>query len=149
MKVILLADVKEKGKKDEIVNVSDGYARNFLFPKKLAVEATPGAMKEIEKKRAAEAAREAERRAAAEEKAKALKGKVINMTVKCGAAGRLYGSITTAEIAAELEKQHGIQVDKRKIELENPIRNIGTCTITVGLYTGVSARMLVNVEPLK
>ena len=136
MKVILLADVKEKGKKDEIVNVSDGYARNFLFPKKLAVEATPGAMKEIEKKRAAE------------EKAKALKGKVINMTVKCGAAGRLYGSITTAEIAAELEKQHGIQVDKRKIELSDPIRTVGDVEIGVWLYSGVTTTMRVHVEPV-
>ena len=134
MKVILLTDVKGSGKKDEIINVSDGYARNFLFPKKMAVEATPGAMKEIERKRAAEAAREAERRAQAEEKARQLKDKVVNVQVKCGEKGRLYGSITTAEIAQELE---------------NPIRNIGTCTITVGLYTGVSAKMLVNVEPLK
>ena len=148
MKVILLADVKEKGKKDEIVSVSDGYARNFLFPKKLAVEATPGAMKEIQKKRAAEAAREAERRAAAEEKAKALKGKVINMTVKCGAAGRLYGSITTAEIAAELEKQHGIQVDKRKIDLSDPIRTVGDVEIGVWLYSGVTTTMRVHVEPV-
>ena len=136
MKVILLADVKEKGKKDEIVNVSDGYARNFLFPKKLAVEATPGAMKEIEKKRAAE------------EKAKTLKGKVINMTVKCGAAGRLYGSITTAEIAAELEKQHGIQVDKRKIELSDPIRTVGDVEVGVWLYSGVTTTMRVHVEPV-
>lgn len=149
MKVILLTDVKGSGKKDEIINVSDGYARNFLFPKKMAVEATPGAMKEIERKRAAEAAREAERRAQAEEKARQLKDKTVTVLVKCGEKGRLYGSITTAEIAQELEKQHGVKVDKRKIELENPIRNIGTCTITVGLYTGVSAKMLVNVEPLK
>ena len=149
MKVILLTDVKGSGKKDEIINVSDGYARNFLFPKKMAVEATPGAMKEIERKRAAEAAREAERRAQAEEKARQLKDKVVTVQVKCGEKGRLYGSITTEEIAQELEKQHGVKVDKRKIELENPIRNIGTFTITVGLYTGVSAKMLVNVEPLK
>ena len=149
MKVILLTDVKGSGKKDEIINVSDGYARNFLFPKKMAVEATPGAMKEIERKRAAEAAREAERRAQAEEKARQLKDKTVTVQVKCGEKGRLYGSITTAEIAQELETQHGVKVDKRKIERENPIRNIGTCTITVGLYTGVSAKMLVNVEPLK
>ena len=82
MKVILLTDVKGSGKKDEIINVSDGYARNFLFPKKMAVEATPGAMKEIERKRAAEAAREAERRAQAEEKARQLKDKVVNVQVK-------------------------------------------------------------------
>ena len=144
MKVILLCDVKGSGKKDEIINVSDGYARNFLFPKKWAVEATPGAMKEIQKKRAAEAAREAERRAAAEEKAKMLKDKVITLKVKCGTQGRLYGSITTAEIAEELEKQHGVKVDKRKIEC-NPIRNVGTTTISVWLYSGVTTPMTVNV----
>ncbi len=146
MKVILLADVKGSGKKDEIISVSDGYARNFLFPKKLAVEATPGAQKEIEKKRAAEAAREAERRAAAQQKADALKGKVVNMSVKCGSAGRLYGSITTAEIAAELEKQHGIQVDKRKIDLSDPIRTVGDVQIGVWLYSGITTTMTVRVE---
>ena len=147
MKVILTADVKGQGKKDQVVDVSDGYARNFLFPKKWAVEATPGAMKEIEKKRAAEAAREAERRAAAEEKARQLKDKTITLAVKCGTQGRLYGSITTAEIAAELEKQYGIKVDKRKIEC-NPIRNVGTVTISVWLYSGVTTPRTVNVVPM-
>ena len=148
MKVILLTDVKGSGKKDEIINVSDGYARNFLFPKKMAVEATPGAMKEIERKRAAEAAREAERRAQAEEKARQLKDKTVNVQVKCGEKGRLYGSITTAEIAAELEKQHGIQVDKRKIELSDPIRMVGDVEIGVWLYSGVTTTMRVHVEPV-
>lgn len=147
MKVILLTDVKGSGKKDEIINVSDGYARNFLFPKKMAVEATPGALKEIEKKRAAEAAREAERRAQAEEKARQLKGKVINISVKCGEKGRLYGSITTAEIAAELEKQHGIKVDKRKIDLSDPIRTVGDVQVTVWLYSGITTPMTVHVVP--
>lgn len=147
MKVILLADVKGSGKKDEIINVSDGYARNFLFPKKVAVEATPGALKEIEKKRAAENAREAERRAQAEEKARQLKGKVIRIAVKCGEKGRLYGSITTAEIAAELEKQHGIQVDKRKIDLSDPIRSVGDVEVSVWLYSGITTPMTVHVEP--
>ena len=145
MKVILLADVKGSGKKDDIVNVSDGYARNFLFPKKLAVEATAGAKKEIEKKQAAEAAREAERRAEAEAKAKLLKNKVIVMEVKCGSQGRLYGSITTAEIAEQLEKQHGISVDKKKIDLADPIRTTGDVQVTVKLYTGISIPMNVHV----
>ena len=148
MKVILLADVKGSGKKDEIINVSDGYARNFLFPKKLAMEATPGALKEIEKKRAAEAAREAERVAAAEQKAKELKNKVIQMSVKCGSQGRLYGSITNAEIAEQLKAQHGVEIDKRKIELPEAIRTVGDVQVTVRLYTGISTTMLVRVEPL-
>lgn len=147
MKVILLTDVKGSGKKDEIINVSDGYARNFLFPKKMAVEATPGALKEIERKRAAADAREAERRAQAEATAAQLKNKVINLTVKCGEKGRLYGSITTAEIAAELEKQHGVQVDKRKIDLPEAIRTVGDVQVEVRLYTGVSTKMTVHVVP--
>ena len=101
MKVILLEDVKGVGKKDQIVNAADGYARNFLFPKKLAVEATPGAMKGVEKMRKAEAEREAQRRADATAQADALRGKVISMSVKCGAQGRLYGSITSAEVAEQ------------------------------------------------
>ena len=146
MKVILLADVKGSGKKDEIISVSDGYARNFLFPKKLAVEATPGAMKEIQKKRAAADAREAERVAAAEEVAKQLKGKIITMSVKCGSQGRLYGSVTTAEVAECLKAQHGVEVDKRKIELSETIRSIGDVTATIRLYTGISTTMTVHVE---
>lgn len=146
MKVILLQDIKGSGKRDDIITVSDGYARNFLFPKKLAVEATPGASREIERKRAAEAAREAERRAEAEKKAAQLKGKTITMAVKCGEKGRLYGSITTAEIAEQLEKQHGVKVDKKKIDLADPIRAVGDVNVTVWLFSGVTVPMTVHVE---
>ena len=133
MKVILLEDVKGVGKKDQIVNAADGYARNFLFPKKLAVEATPGAMKGVEKMRKAEAEREAQRR------------KVISMSVKCGAQGRLYGSITSAEVAEQLKAQHGVAVDKRDIKCEN-IRAVGDVEIEVRLYKDISAKMVVHVE---
>ena len=149
MKVILLQDVKGSGKKDEIITVSDGYARNFLFPKKLAVEATPGALKEIQKKRAAEDAREAERRANAEEKAKQLKGKVVTIPVKCGEKGRLYGSITTSEIAAELEKQLGIAVDKKKIDLAEPIRTVTDVEIGVWLYAGITTTVKLHLVPME
>ena len=145
MKVILLCDVKGSGKKDDIINVSDGYARNFLFPKKWAVEATPGAVKEIERKRANEEKLERERRAAAEEVAKKLKGKVINIQAKCGAQGRIYGSITSQEVAAALKEQHGVEIDKRKIECE-PIRQVGDVDIQVVVYTGIKAPMKVHVE---
>ncbi len=147
MKVILLQDVKGVGKKDTIVNAADGYARNFLFPQKLAVEATPGAMKGIEKMRKAEADREAERRANATETAGKLRGKVINMQVKCGAQGRLYGSITSAEVAAELKKQHGVEIDKRDIKCEN-IRTVGDVEIEVRVYKDINAKMTVHVEPI-
>ena len=145
MKVILLCDVKGSGKKDDVINVSDGYARNYLFPRKWAVEATPGAVKEIERKRANEEKLERERRAAAEEVAKKLKGKVINIQAKCGAQGRIYGSITSQEVAAALKEQHGVEIDKRKIECE-PIRQVGDVDINVIVYTGIKAPMKVHVE---
>ena len=147
MKVILLCDVKGSGKKEDVINVSDGYARNFLFPKKWAVEATPGAVKEIERKRANEEKLERERRAAAEALAKQLKDKVITLKVKCGAQGRLYGRITSAEIAAALKEQHAVEIDKRKIECED-IRQVGETPVTVILYTGVKAPMKVQVQSL-
>ena len=149
MKVVLLKDVKNIGKRDEILNVSDGYARNFLFPQKLAAEATPGTMKEIERKRAAQDAREAERRAEAEAKAALLKNKIVTLEVKCGDKGRLYGSVTAAEVAEALEKQHGIQVDRRKLDIGDPIREVGVREITVWLYSGVTTPMKLNVEPIK
>ena len=148
MKVILLCDVKGTGKKDDILNLSDGFARNYLFPRKWAVEATPGAVKEIERKRANEERLERERRAAAEEVAKNLKGKVITLKVKCGSQGRIYGSITSQEVAVALKEQHGVEVDKRKIECD-PIRQTGDVDINVVLYTGVKAPMKVHVVPLE
>ena len=149
MKVVLLKDVKNIGKRDDILTVSDGYARNFLFPQKLAVEATPGAMKEIARKRAAQDAREAEMLAEAKNKAASLKDKVIALEVKCGEKGRLYGSVTSAEVAEALEKQHGIKVDKRKIDIGDPIRETGIREISVWLYSGVTAPMKLDVQPIK
>ena len=149
MKVVLLRDVKNVGKRDEILNVSDGYARNFLFPQKLAAEATPGMLKEISKKRAAQDAREAKQLADAKAQAEQLKGKVIGLQIKCGEKGRLYGSVTTAEVAEALEKQHGVIVDRRRIELGDPIREVGDREISIRLYTGVSTSMILRVEPLK
>ena len=149
MKVVLLKDVKNIGKRDEILNVSDGYARNFLFPQKMAVEATPGALKEIERKRAAQDAREAERLAEAKEKASRLSGKIIHLAVKCGEKGRLYGSVTAQEVADALEEQHGVTVDKRKIDLGDSIREVGVREISVWLYSGVTTPMKLSVEPLK
>ena len=148
MKVVLLKDVKNVGKRDDILTVSDGYARNFLFPQKLAAEATPGTLKEIERKRAAQDAREAEQKAEAQAKAELLKNKVIVLHVKCGEKGRLYGSVTSAEVAEALEKQHGIKADKRKIDIGDPIREIGIRDITVWLYTGITTKMKLDVQPI-
>ncbi len=147
MKVILLKDVKGQGKRDDIITVSDGYARNFLFPQKLAMEATGGATREVQRKRAAEEAREAERRAAALQKAEQLKNKVIELQVKCGETGRLYGAVTTAEIAEQLEAQHGVTVDKKKIELAEPIKQVGNVRVNIWLYSGVTTSMVLHVTP--
>ena len=148
MKVILLCDVKGSGKKDDIINVSDGFARNYLFPRKWAVEAKPGAVKEIERKRAAEEKLERERREEAQKLAAELRGKVIVMKAKCGSQGRLYGSITSQEIADALREQHGVDVDKRKIECE-PIRQVGEVDITVWVYANTTTPMKVRVEPIE
>ena len=144
MKVILLCDVKDTGKKNEIINVSDGFARNFLFPRKWAAEATPAAIKEIERKRALEEKLEAERREEALQRAASLKGKTIQLVAKCGEKGRLYGSITVQEIAEALKAQHGVDVDKRKLECE-PIRQTGEYDATVWVYSGITAKMKVVV----
>ena len=148
MKVVLLKDVRNMGKRDDILTVSDGYARNFLFPQKLAAEATPGTLKEIERKRAAQDAREAELKAEAQAKAELLKNKVIVLQVKCGEKGRLYGSVTSAEVAEALEKQHGIKADKRKIDIGDPIREVGIREISVWLYTGITTKMKLDVQPI-
>ena len=144
MKVILLCDVKGQGKKEDILTVSDGFARNYLFPRKWAVEATPASIREIERKRAAEEQLEKERRAEATALAKSLDGKVINISAKCGDTGRLYGSVTTQEIADALKQQYGIDADKRKIDCE-PIRQTGEYTISLSVYSGVAAKMKVLV----
>ena len=144
MKVILLCDVKGSGKKDDVINVSDGYARNFLFPKKWAVEASVAAIKEIERKRANEQKQEKERKDAAMAVADSLKDKLVTVTVKCGDKGRLYGSITNQEIADAVEKQHNVQVDKRKLECDS-IKQTGDYTLGVWLYQGVVAKMKLSV----
>ena len=149
MKVVLLKDVKNMGKRDDIVNVSDGYARNFLFPQKLAAEATPGTLKEIERKRAAQDAREAELKAEAQAKAELLKNKVIQLQVKCGDKGRLYGSVTAQEVADALEQQHGIKADKRKIDIGDPIRETGIREISVWLYSGITTKMKLDIQPIQ
>ena len=145
MKVILLRDIKGSGKKDQILEVSDGYARNYLLPRKLAREATSEALNSIEKAKGAVKHHEAVRLAEAEEKARALKGKVIKLTARGGEGGKLYGSITNDQIAQALLEQHGIEVDKRRIELEEPIKTAGQVLCTVKLAAGVATRMLVNV----
>lgn len=149
MKVILLQDIPGSGKKGQILNVSDGYARNFLFPRKLAMEATPRAIADIERRNEIERAKEMARRQEAEDLARQLKDKVINVNAKGGEKGKLYGSVTTQEIAEALSEQHQIQLDKRKIELAEPIRNAGDTQVTVSLYAGVKVQMTVHVTAVR
>lgn len=146
MKVILLQDIKGTGKKDQIVEASDGYARNYLIPRKLAKEATIEAMNAIEKAKSANKHREDVKRAEAEAKARELKGKVIQLSVRGGENGKLYGAITNDQIAAALKEQHGIEVDKRKLELDEAVKTAGQTTVTLKLMGGVSTRMLLNVK---
>ena len=148
MKVILLQDIKGTGKKDQILEISDGYARNYLLPRKLAREATAEAVNSLERSRGADRHREEVRKQEAETRARELKGKVIQVEVKGGENGKLYGSITNDQIATALKAQHGIEIDKRKLEQEEPIRTAGQSFVTLKLYPGISTRMIVNVKVL-
>lgn len=146
MKVILLQDVKGTGKKDQIVEASDGFVRNYLIPRKMAREATAEALNAIEKSKSADKHREDVRRAEAETKARMLKGKVVQLSVRGGENGKLYGTVTNDQIAAALKEQHGVEVDKRKLELEEPIKSAGQAFVTLKLMAGISTRMIVNVK---
>ena len=146
MKVILLCDVKGQGKKDQIINVSDGYARNFLLPKGLAVVADAAAMNDLKNKEASRLHKiEVDRAAANETKAK-LEQLTVKVSATAGADGRLYGSVTSKEIAQSLEDQHKITIDKRKIDLPDPIRAFGTYSIPVKLYTDVVGKINVVIS---
>ena len=145
MKVILLKDIKGTGKKDQIIEASDGFARNFLFPKGLAREASATNLNAIENAKAAQKHREDVERAKAEEIRKEISGKVIRITARGAEGGKLYGSVTAQEIADALNKQYGVKVEKRKIDVAN-IRNAGDFTVNVWLYAGITAEMTAKVE---
>ncbi len=145
MKVVLLKDVPGTGKKDQIVEVSDGFGRNYLLPRKMAAEATAETIHSIEQAKQAEKHRADVKRSEAEYLSRALKGKVVIVKVRAGDGGRLYGSITAQEIADALKAQHGVELDKRKIELDEAVRAVGQTTVTLKLSAGVSTRMILNV----
>lgn len=146
MKVILLQDVKALGKKGELVNASDGYARNFLLPKKLAKEANAQAMNEYKNAEDSKNYKIATQKAQAESDKKKLEGKKFKMTAKAGQGGRLFGSITAKQVAEEIKKQYNISVDKRKVVLECDIKEFGTYSAEVKLYTGISAKIDIQVS---
>ncbi len=145
MKVILTADVKGQGKKGELVNVSDGYARNFLFPKNLAIEANSAAMSELKNREAAAAHHKQEEIDAAKALANKLDGKTVVIKAKAGSQGKLFGAVTSKEVAAEINKVFGVTVDKKKTNIAD-IKNFGEYTAEIRLYTGISAKITVKVE---
>lgn len=145
MKVILLQDVKGTGKKGELVNVSDGYARNFLLPKKAAKEATAQAMSELKNAEASKAFQIEEAKKAANASKALIEGKSLSIKAKAGQGGRLFGSVTAKEISAELKKQFSLNVDKRKISLDTDIKAFGTYNAEIKLYTGIVATLKVVV----
>lgn len=148
MKVLLLADVKSLGKKDDIVNVSDGYARNMLFPKKLAVAATPKNMKDVELKKKNEARIEAEKLKEAQEFADDLSKKSVTVGIKIGTGGRAFGSVSTKEIAEAAKEQLGVELDRKKMNLKAPLRELGESTVQVRVHPKVTANLKVIVKEI-
>ncbi len=145
MKVVLLADVKGHGKKGELCNVSDGYARNFLFPKKLAVEADSTALNELKNREQSAAHHKQEEINAAKATAQLLEGKTVTVKAKAGSNGKLFGSVTSKEIASEIENSLSVKIDRKKMQVAD-IKNFGEYTAEIKLYQGISAKLTVKVE---
>lgn len=144
MKLILTQDVKGKGKKGEMVNVSDGYARNFLLPKGLAIEADNQALTELRNREESKAHHIAEEKAAAQASADKLNGGKITLKVKAGSGSKLFGSVTAKEVGEKIKADYGIDIDRRKIVMKD-IKSLGDYTVTIKLYTAISAEMTVSV----
>lgn len=144
MKVVLKQDVKSLGKKGELVTVSDGYARNFLFPKNLASEANAQAMSELKNKEQAEKYRIETETAAAKASAAKIEGKTVKVVAKAGQNGKLFGSVTSKEVAAQIKADFGVELDKRKVDVED-VKSFGTYPVTVKLNHGVTASLYVQV----
>ncbi len=145
MKVILKQDVPGSGKKGELVNVSDGYGRNYLLPKGLAVEANAQAMNELKARQAAKEHHAAVEKQTAHELANRLNGKTVKLTAKAGANGKLFGSITAKEISEEIKKQFDAEIDKRKISLDTEIKAFGSYTAQAKLHPGINAQLRIEV----
>jgi large subunit ribosomal protein L9 len=148
MKVILLADVKGVGKKGEVINASDGYARNFLFPRKLAQEATDASMNILNHQKEAERRKKLAEIEAAQKQAEELKGKVVKLMAKSGENGRLFGSITSKDVADALKAQYKVDIDKKKIVVD-AIRQLGTYEAEIKLYPEVSTKISVLIAEQK
>ncbi|HIX59507.1 MAG TPA: 50S ribosomal protein L9 [Candidatus Blautia gallistercoris] len=146
MKVILLTDVKSLGKQGDIVNVSDGYARNMILPKKLGVEATPKNLNDLKLKKANEEKVAKENLEAAREFAKGLEGKQVVLTLKVGEGGKTFGSVSSKEISEAAKEQLGLDIDKKKLHLPSPIKSLGTTMVPVKLHPKVTGELKVVVK---
>ena len=145
MQVVLLEDVRSLGKKGEVVKVADGYARNYILPKKLGVEATPANLARLKQQKAFEAKNAANQLAAAQELAGQIGAAQVNLTARVGEGGRLFGAISSKEIAQAAKEQCGLEIDKKKIVLPEPIKTLGTHEVQVKLYKDVTASLKVVV----
>ncbi len=145
MKVILKQDIKGVGKKDQIINANDGYARNYLFPKKLAVPADKENMTNLESKKASQEHKKDIEKQVAQEIAKKIEGILLKLPVKSGENGKVFGSVTSKEISQNLDKQYNIKIDKKKINLEEPIKTLGNFTIEIKLYDNIIAKLKISV----
>ena len=145
MKVILKEDIKGVGKKDQIINANDGYARNYLFPKNLAIPADKGNMTNLQSKKTSDEHRRELEKQEAQKTAKKIEEITLKLPVKSGDNGKIFGSITSKEIGDNLEKQYKIKVDKKKIDLKEPIKMLGMFNIEIKLYDGVIAKLKVHI----
>ena len=145
MEVILLEDVKSLGKKGQIVKINDGYARNFVLPKKLGLEATPKNLNDLKLQKAREAKEAAEELQAAKELAVKVEEKPVRLTMKTGEGGKTFGTISTKEVAAAAKEQLGLDIDKKKMVLTDPIRSLGTFEVPIKLHKDVTAKLRVKV----
>lgn len=148
MKVILKQDVKGTGKKEQMVEVSDGYARNFLFPKGLAVEASAANVNIMKTKKDAEAQKKDREIAQAKELAKKIKDITLTLKVKAGDNGKLFGSITSKDVAEGMKAQHKLEIDKKKLVMPDAIKSVGTFEVEVKLYPEISSKFTVKIESL-
>ena len=146
MKVILLQDVKPHGKKGDMVEINDGHARNFILPKKLGVEANSANVNDLKLQKANQEKIAAKQLADAKELAEKLEKLKVNMKIKTGEGGRTFGSITAKEIAEALKKQHGIDIDKKKIVMKDAIKSVGSFSVNVKLHTQVNAELSISVD---
>jgi len=147
MKVILKQDIKGVGKKDEVINANDGYARNFLFPKNLAVEANSENMAKLKAKKDGQAYKKTQEKQQAEAAAEKLKNITLTLKVKAGENGKIFGGVTSKEIAENLKAEQQIEIDKKKIALNETIKTLGKFSIEIKLYEGVNAKLNINIIP--